>query len=181
MSDQQLDPSSHHSSNGEVDDDDHAQQEELVIHDHDVLCGRGVNLAAHPGNERFRALVQSKYDESYCTTFTTREKRALAQEIIDHIKSLIPPGRFLKRPGKNHTNRGLKGPWEELPSKEVLKKTCQAVRDCNRNDRSGYASGISIPEDVKQHAEERSKLGLSLKEYAAAAVAREGGSVTSSI
>jgi hypothetical protein len=159
---------SHHPLHGEEDED-----KEIVIHDHDVLCGRGVNLAAHPGNERFRALVQTKYDESYCTTFTTREKRALAQEIIDHITSLSPPGRFLKRPGKSHTNRGLKGPWEKVPPKEVLKKTCQAIRDCNRNDRSGYAAGVSIPEDVKQHTEERTKLGLSLKEYAAAAVARE--------
>mmetsp|Transcript_12280 Transcript_12280/g.21564 ORF Transcript_12280/g.21564 Transcript_12280/m.21564 type:complete len:429 (-) Transcript_12280:340-1626(-) len=157
----------HHPLNG---------QECIQVHDHDVLSGRGVNIAQHPGNERFRALVNTRHDESYCESFTTREKRALAQEIIDHIQSLDPPGRFLKRNGKSHSNRGLAGPWEELSPKDVLKKTCQALRDCNRSDRSGYAAAVKVPEDVKQNTEERLKSGMSLKEYAAAAVARENPS-----
>lgn len=143
-----------------------------AVHVHDVLNGRGVNIAQHPGNERFRALVNTRYDESYCSTFSTSEKRALAKEIIDHINSLDPPGRFLKRNGKSHSSRGLTGPWEELTPKEVLKKTCQALRDCNRTDRTGYAAAVSAPQDVVQNAQERSRLGLTLKQHAAAAVAR---------
>ena len=144
----------------------------IVAHDHDVLCGRGVNIAQHTGNERFRSLVNTRHDESYCENFSTSEKKALALEIVEHIQSLQPPGRFLKRSGRQHSSRGLEGPWEELNYKERVKKTCQALRDCNRNDRTGYGVSVTIPEDVKQQADELSKSGLSLKEYAANKVAK---------
>lgn len=144
----------------------------IVVHNNDVLSGRGVNIAQHPGNERFRALVNTRYDASYCTSFTTSEKRALAEEIVRHIRSLDPPGRFLKRSGRSQSSRGLNGPWEELSERECVKKALQALRDCNRPDRSGYAAQVSVPTDVKQSAEERTKSGMSLKEHAAAAVAK---------
>jgi hypothetical protein len=143
-----------------------------VIHDHDVLCGRGVNIAQHPGNERFRTLVNTRYDESYCTTYTTSEKRAIADEVIKHINALDPRGRFLKRCGRSQTSRGLNGPWEELSLQESIKKTCQALRDCNRTDRTGYAALVAVPQDVQDNAEKRLESGLSLKEHAAAAVAK---------
>jgi hypothetical protein len=164
-------PQAHRQNNG---------REIQTVHDHDVLSGRGVNIAQHPGNERFRALVTTRYDESYCSTFSTSEKRALAKEIIDHINNLDPPGRFLKRNGKSNSNRGLMGPWEELSPKEVLKKTCQALRDCNRNDRTGYAAAVAVPQDVIENAQERSRSGLTLKQYAEAAVARSQSSSASS-
>ncbi len=144
--------------------------------DHDVLNGRGVNIAQHPGNERFRALVNSRYDANYCTQYTTTEKRAIAQEIVDYIKNLDPPGRFLKRAGRSKNSRGLEGPWEELTEQECLKKACQALRDCNRQDRTGYAASVEVPPDVIQVNEMRLQTGLSNKEYAeqiAAAALRE--------
>lgn len=143
---------------------------------HDVLNGRGVSIAQHPGNERFRALVNSRYDADYCTQYTTTEKRAVAQEIVDYIRSLDPPGRFLKRAGRSKNSRGLEGPWEELTEQETIKKTCQALRDCNRQDRSGYAATVEVPQDVRQVEKIRQQTGLSNKEYAeqiAAAALRE--------
>jgi hypothetical protein len=123
--------------------------------------------------------VQTRHDENYCTAYTTSEKRAVAEQILKHIKNLDPPGRFLKRIGRAPTSRGLQGPWEELSDKECIKKTCQALRDCNRTDRSGYAAAVKMPEDVRRHAESRSMTGLSNKEQAAAAAAAkmrmEGG------
>lgn len=152
----------------------------IQVHDHDVLSGRGVNIAQHPGNERFRSLVNTRQDESYCANFTTSEKRALAEEIIHHIQSLNPPGRFLKRSGRSQCSRGLNGPWEELSHRECIKKTCQALRDCNRQDRQGYAAQVTAPTDVKHSAQERAKTGLTLKEYAAAAVAKASPAAVSS-
>lgn len=143
----------------------------IEVTDHDVLCGRGVNISQHPGNERFRALVNTRQDSSYCSGFTTSEKRALAEEIVAHIRNLDPPGRFLKRLGRSQSSRGLHGPWEELSHRECIKKTCQALRDCNRQDRQGYAATVRAPTDVAISAEERARSGLSLKEHAAAAAA----------
>mmetsp|Transcript_19331 Transcript_19331/g.27978 ORF Transcript_19331/g.27978 Transcript_19331/m.27978 type:complete len:161 (-) Transcript_19331:197-679(-) len=99
----------------------------IEVNDHDILCGRGVNIASHPGNERFRALVQTRHDENYCTVYTTSEKRAVAEQILKHIQSLDPPGRFLKRIGRAPTSRGLQGPWEEPTDREAIKKTCQDI------------------------------------------------------
>lgn len=143
----------------------------IQVTDHDVLSGRGVNISQHPGNERFRALVNTRQDASYCSGFTTSEKRALAEEIVAHIRNLDPPGRFLKRVGRSQSSRGLSGPWEELSHRECIKKACQALRDCNRQDRQGYAAAVRAPTDVAVNAEERARTGLSLKEYAAAAAA----------
>jgi len=143
----------------------------IVPTDHDVLSGRGVNIAQHPGNERFRALVNSRYDSNYCTQYSTTEKRAVAKEIIDHIRSLCPPGRFLKRLVRPKHSRGLEGPWEELSEQEAIKKTCQALRDCNRQDRTGYASSVSVPDDVREQQETRLRMGLSNKEQAEQAAA----------
>jgi hypothetical protein len=142
------------------------------VTDHDVLSGRGVNIAQHAGNERFRALIFSRHDVNYCHAYTTAEKRALAEEIVGHIKSLDPPGRFLRRSGRpNRSVRGLDGPWEELSKEEAIKKTCQALRDCNRQDRTGYAASVSIPEDVSASKQARSNLGLTNKQLAERAAA----------
>lgn len=75
------------------------------------------------------------------------EKRALATEIVSHIRSLDPPGRFLKRvnrapkPQKDESGdwilppRGLDGTWEELNDEKAIHKACQVMRDIDRPDR----------------------------------------------
>lgn len=135
----------------------------------DVLYGRGISISQHAGNERFRALVFARKDPEYCTSYSTAEKRALAEEIISHIKSLTPPGRFLRRPEKytKQSGTGLDGPWEEVPHAEIVKKTCQALRDCNRKDRDGYGVSVAnVPEDVLVSTKDRSKLGMTQKQLA---------------
>lgn len=149
------------------------------VSDHDVLCGRGVNIAHHPGNERFRTLVTGRHDNMYCTTYSANEKRAVAEEIIRHIKALQPPGRFLKRDGRGQVSRGLHGPWEELTDKEAVKKTCQALRDCNRIDREGYAAGVAAPQDVMMSMKQRAMTGMSGKQQAAAAAAASAAAASS--
>jgi len=149
----------------------HLSREPIIVHDHDVLSGRGVNIAHHAGNERFRTLITTYHDESYCTSYSASEKRAVATEIIVHIHALDPPGRFLKRLGKGQISRGLSGPWQSLSEKESIKKTCQALRDCNRADRSGYADGVSVPLDVVVMAQKVSETGLSTKQRATVAAA----------
>lgn len=147
------------------------QRPQIVVHDHDVLSGRGVTIAHHAGNQRFRTLVTTRADEAYCASYSASEKRAISEEIIRHIKSLDPPGRFLKRDGRGQVSRGLSGPWEELTEREAIHKTCQALRDCNRLDREGYAAGVAMPPDVVQAARHLQDTGLTGKQYAARAAA----------
>jgi len=153
-------------------------QEPVIVHEHDVLAGRGVNIAQHPGNQRFRTLISTYKDKAYCTTYTAQEKRAVAKEIIGHIITLDPPGRFLKREGRGHISRGLSGPWEVLSERDCIKKTCQALRDCNRLDRSGYAEGVSRPEDVQEVAKVVQHSGKSVKQRAKDAATTLGDSTS---
>lgn len=120
--------------------------------ENDILCGRGVHIASYPGNERFRTLVRSRYDPDYCAK-SSDEKKSLGQQIMHELQSLNPPGRFLRRPGRAKNTRGLEGPWEQLSATESLKKTCQALRDCNRPDRSNY--GASVASVAAQQAVQR--------------------------
>jgi len=161
----------HYYQNTNVQVAQHLSREPIIVHDHDVLSGRGVNIAHHAGNERFRTLITTYHDESYCTSYSASEKRAVATEIIVHIHALDPPGRFLKRLGKGQISRGLNGPWQALSDKESVKKTCQALRDCNRADRSGYADGVSVPLDVVVMAQKVSETGLTTKQRATVAAA----------
>lgn len=140
----------------------------VVPNENDVLCGRGVNIAQHPGNERFRTLVNAKRDAAISScdgdleAAAALEKREVAEGIIAHIKGLNPPGRFLRRQvtpgrrsstrGKNGTGLDLSGTWQILSDREAIKKACQALRDCARTDRSGYAVGVLAPPDVQEVA-----------------------------
>ncbi len=65
------------------------------MHDHDILSGRGAFVNGHIGNNRLRILAQERKIQFDSGNYT--EKRALATEIVQIIKALEPPGRFLKR------------------------------------------------------------------------------------
>jgi len=151
----------------------------IVVHDNDVLSGRGVIIAEHPGNKRYRALISTHYDKDYCETYTTSEKRAVAENIIKHIRELDPPGRFLQRDGNCKKVRGLTGPWEVINHDAVVKKVCQGLRDCNRQDRKGYANSVQQPEDVRVSLEKRKQSGLTNKQQATAAAGAAKASMPS--
>ena len=131
---------------------------EIVVTDSDVLSGRGHAVASHPGCIRFRKLVSSHTDDNYCSGYETIEKRAVADQIIAHIQSLNPPGRFLRK-SKHRT-------WEEMTYDDSLKKTVQALRDANREDRTGYAEAVAAPDDVQQHRAKIEKQGLTKRQFA---------------
>jgi hypothetical protein len=83
------------------------------------------------------------------------EKRSLAAEIVQIIRSLKPPGRFLKKVTNkkpaaekekedstqdavtptDSASDGLDPNWEELPDEKAIHKACQVMRDIDRPDR----------------------------------------------
>lgn len=122
------------------------------IQSNDVLGGRGVNIAQHPGNKRFRALVAIFTDKKYCKDCTPQEKKALARKIVS-----LCGGRYLTKNGQV---------WSVASKKDFVKKACQALRDCNRGDRSGYARGVKVPDEVKKIEKEIFKKNMSVKDLA---------------
>jgi len=147
----------------------------VIVHKNDVLSGRGVYIAHHPGNQRFRTLIKTYSDDSFCASYST-EKRAVAKEIIRHIHELSPPGRFLKF-SDGGIPTAYNWNWMVLSESEAIKKTRQALRDCNRHDRTGYAYNIEVPTDVEVKAKIISDAGLTIKQRASAAVYIESKSL----
>jgi hypothetical protein len=120
------------------------------VHDHDILCGRGAFVNGHIGNARLRDLAHARKTQFDGGNYT--EKRTLAMEVVTIIRSLEPPGRFLKRvdPSKasatptskvedknpaDEAGRTLEAGWEELSDEKAIHKACQVMRDIDRADR----------------------------------------------
>ena len=89
----------------------------------DILCGRGHGVNRHPGNIHYRSLVEDLREKhSQCSR---KGRKDNSQKILDQIKALRPPGRFLKF----HTKKLL---WYEIDDKGpkgALEKIGQALRE----------------------------------------------------
>lgn len=113
----------------------------------DVLCGRGGLTNHHPGNVFFRRLVRLK-QEAYLLA-SKREKAGVAKEIVELIRNLAPPGRFLKKDPKNP------GVWVEIGDRKAREKTSQALREGAPELREELQTAdLKVPETTpSQHAD----------------------------
>ena len=89
-------------------------------HVHDVLCGRGGGTNNHTGNERFRILVHNK-KRTYLNS-SKREKPLVSKSIVDEIRNMNPPGRFLSKCEKTQM-------WYDIGDQKAREKTSQALRE----------------------------------------------------
>jgi hypothetical protein len=89
-------------------------------HDNDILSGRGNFVNYHPGNEQFRALVR-KHKVAYVACPKSM-KGTFAEMIVEEIKRMNPPGRFLKQDDATKL-------WYDIGEKKALDKTRQALRE----------------------------------------------------
>jgi len=92
----------------------------VVPRDHDVLSGRGHFTNKHPGNQRYRSLV-TKYKGAH-KACGYLDKCIFPNEIVNVIRNLDPPGRFLKQ---DFTSKL----WHDIGMKKTLEKTQQALRE----------------------------------------------------
>lgn len=112
------------------------------INSNDVLCGRGGRIAQHAGNLYFRDLVR-KHRSTYLSRDTRKSHKAkIASKIVQTIRNLDPPGRFLKeQPKAESTDKsddstsceddGLFSgmTWLEVGDEKARKKAGQAMRE----------------------------------------------------
>jgi len=86
----------------------------------DVLSGRGNFVNHHSGNEQFRKLVKH-HKEAYVAC--PKAQKAIYSKIIyDEIRSMNPPGRFLKQDSSTKL-------WNDIGEKKALDKIRQALRE----------------------------------------------------
>lgn len=105
-------------------------------HVNDVLSGRGKRINSHPGNVFFHQLVHDAKPEYQRTK--KLHKKPVVEHIVSDIRTLDPPGRFLKE--DPHT-----GLWVEIGDEQALLKAAQALRDDMRAEM--HASPAVIPKE----------------------------------
>lgn len=89
-------------------------------HANDVLYGRGGGTNHHPGNKRYRKLVETRKVD-YVNS-KRLDKPLVALEIIKEWRGQKPPGRFLKLDEKT-------GLWHDVGERKAREKTSQALRE----------------------------------------------------
>ena len=89
-----------------------------VVHDVDVLCGRGGAALRHPGNQTYRRLVN--LNKGLYITCLKTEKLKISRSIVAAIRE--QQGRFLEKDSSNNT-------WYDIGDKKAVEKTSQALRE----------------------------------------------------
>ena len=123
----------------------------------DVLGGRGLTISQHPGNKVLRKLVARFKSSEYCKGCSSLQKKSIAEKIYHDITTL--GARYLTKDDQGQY-------WIVATKKEFIKKICQALRDCNRIDRSGYAEKVKVSGKVKEMEKEVSEKKMSLQDLA---------------
>jgi len=114
-------------------------------HHNDVLCGRGVTTNRHPGNENFRGFVNR--NKALYVTSTKRQKMTISRSIVEAVRNLSPPGRFLEK----DVNTGL---WSDIGDKKAVEKTSQALRDGAASLRKLLSDDLNDPDVIGAFCED---------------------------
>eukprot|EP00559_Dactyliosolen_fragilissimus_P001999 CAMPEP_0184866618 /NCGR_PEP_ID=MMETSP0580-20130426/22979_1 /TAXON_ID=1118495 /ORGANISM="Dactyliosolen fragilissimus" /LENGTH=711 /DNA_ID=CAMNT_0027366391 /DNA_START=70 /DNA_END=2205 /DNA_ORIENTATION=+ len=88
----------------------------------DVLSGRGGRINSHAGNVNFRTLVNKTKHIYLAKTTRKLEKVNIANKIVQEIRQMNPPGRFLKEDEES-------GCWIDIGDEKARKKAGQAMRE----------------------------------------------------
>jgi len=80
----------------------------------------------HKGNKRYRALVESMKTAYLSPTTRKLEKAHIAASVVNSIRRLDPPGRFLKEDPK------CSGIWHEIGDKAAIRKVRNMRQLLNR-------------------------------------------------
>eukprot|EP00536_Pseudo-nitzschia_multiseries_P005585 jgi/Psemu1/12928/gm1.12928_g len=100
----------------------------IMVTDHDILCGRGGLTNHHKGNKRFRDIV-ALHRPDYVRA-PKIQKPSVARVIVRAIRNGDPPGRFLKKDATT-------GKWFDIGDKKAAEKTSQALREKSDEDKEG--------------------------------------------
>ena len=109
--------------------------------ENDVLCGRGGRINAHEGNVQFRDIVNANKKEYLAKSTKKLEKAHIAARIVEQIRSMDPPGRFLKEDPD--------GMWFDIGDAKAIKKAGQALREDAPDIRQELDGGSSGDEVTK--------------------------------
>jgi len=115
------------------------------INANDVIFGRGGGTNRNPGNVRFRSLVANNR-VAYLGS-RKGDKPLYARSVVAAVRGACPPGRFLRRTGKD----GEDG-WYDVGDDRAREKTSQALRE-------GAPHKENAPNGALPHKHKKEKKG----------------------
>ena len=95
-------------------------EREIVPHGNDILMGRGGKNNQHVGNEQLRSIARTQRDTYRLSS--KKGKSHISREIVAYVRSMNPPGRFLKK-------EAITGEWEDVGDDTAREKVSQVLRD----------------------------------------------------
>jgi len=120
-----------------------------VLHEDDILLGRGHGPSNYCGNKRMRAIVDRRRNE-YVTTESYNEKKRISKEVYKEVTSR--GGRFLKRvkteklPGSTKERTVYK----EVDAKTSLEKVKQSLREKQVPTKTGEEKQVAREECTEE-------------------------------
>jgi len=105
------------------------------LHINDVIIGRKKLAEKQVGNQLLELLAQQKTHE-YRDAFYRQQKKLVAEDIIEEIKKLNPPGRFLEPENKSRSV------FYELNHDKSIAKVCLILRTLVK--KAGKGDSITI-------------------------------------
>ena len=111
--------------------------------DKDVICAKGKEATEHPGNKRFRAMVNMLANE-YGNAKSRYEKTTLVNQIMDHVH--IVGGTFVRY-------ESISSEWFEVSESMAREKVGQRLREKNHAlYKSSTKSKRKLRKDLNQRA-----------------------------
>jgi len=117
--------------------------------ENDVMCGRGAGTNYHPGNKKYRDMVESR-KEDYHIHSDRLHKKLIADKIVEQIRKQNPPGRFLEKNKKT-------GQWDDVGDEKAKSKTVQTLRENGPQVRKRYEerqhmmNGVCTSNESQKH------------------------------
>jgi hypothetical protein len=93
-----------------------------ALTENDVLCGRGGRINGHAGNIQFRQICGENKGDYFSPKVKKIEKAHIVARVVEHIRSMTPPGRFLKQDSAT-------GHWYDIGDAKAMTKVGQAIRE----------------------------------------------------
>ena len=113
-------------------------------HGHDVLYGRGKHISINPGNLFFMELVKAIRVDYVAAP---KEKKSMfAQLVVQTIRNLDPPGRFLQRRITSSDDNLL----YDVGDKNATNKARQALREGAPDIKKNLFEGTVRARNVRQ-------------------------------
>jgi hypothetical protein len=98
---------------------------------------------SYPGNKQYRKFIDQK-KQLYLTARFKREKRLISCQIVDQVRNLNPPGRFLM---KDLANPSI---WHDIGDEKARDKTSQTLRQTVLTVRRRLEEVVKLEEDFRK-------------------------------